>query len=140
MPRSPRNDVVGGAVEYSGWKLNGVPEQSAGLVFMKPFAPEAIMNPDVPLVRSRSVSSSARPPPLSLASKMWMTTVSPGLMSSVWRFGVTVARSDSCGLGGPVGTPLCWINAKLTGSSQLPLQVERSGLHSRLSIVSAGHQ
>ena len=32
------------------------------------------------------------------------------------------------------------MNAKLTGSSQFPLHVERSGLHSRLSIVSAEHQ
>ena len=31
------------ALEYSGSKLNGVPEQSAGLVFMNPFAADAIM-------------------------------------------------------------------------------------------------
>ena len=31
------------AVEYSGSKLNGVPVQSNVLVFMKPFAADAIM-------------------------------------------------------------------------------------------------
>ena len=31
------------ADEYSGWKLNGVPVQSAGLVFMNPLAADAIM-------------------------------------------------------------------------------------------------
>ena len=30
---------------YSAWKVNGVPEQSAMLVFMKPFAALAVMNP-----------------------------------------------------------------------------------------------
>ncbi len=71
---------------------------------------------------------------------MWITIVSPGLISSVSRFGVTVARSDSCGLGGPEGTPLCWMNAKFAGSSQSGLQNEPSAVHSRLSIVSAEHQ
>ena len=33
------------AVLYSAWKVNGVPEQSAMLVFMKPFAALAVMNP-----------------------------------------------------------------------------------------------
>ncbi len=89
--------LLAAALEYSGWKLNGVPGQvgSVGLVFMKPFAADAIMNPDVRLVTSSSVTSSARPPPFSLASKMWMTIVSPGLISSVSPFGVNVARSDS---------------------------------------------
>ena len=31
------------AVLYSGWKLNGVPEQSAIEVFLKPLAAEACM-------------------------------------------------------------------------------------------------
>ena len=47
------------ADEYSGWKLNGVPVQSAGLVFMKPLAAEAIMKPLCPVVRSVSLASSA---------------------------------------------------------------------------------
>ena len=34
---------AGLAVLYSGWKLNGVPEQSLMLVCMNPFAAEAIM-------------------------------------------------------------------------------------------------
>ena len=33
------------AVLYSAWKVNGVPEQSAMLVFMKPFDALAVMNP-----------------------------------------------------------------------------------------------
>ena len=33
------------AVLYSAWKVNGVPEQSAMLVFMKPFAALAVMVP-----------------------------------------------------------------------------------------------
>ena len=33
------------AVLYSAWKVNGVPEQSAMLVFMNPFAALAVMNP-----------------------------------------------------------------------------------------------
>ena len=42
------------AVLYSGWKLNGVPLQSNGLVFMNPFAAEAIMKPLCPVVKSVS--------------------------------------------------------------------------------------
>jgi hypothetical protein len=42
---------------------------------------------------------------------------------SVCASGVTDARSDSCGLGGPVGTPFVWMKAKLTGSMQLLLHV-----------------
>ena len=34
-----------GAVLYSGWKLNGVPAQSADEVVMKPFAADACMKP-----------------------------------------------------------------------------------------------
>ena len=33
------------AVLYSGWKLNGVPEQSADEVVMKPLAADACMKP-----------------------------------------------------------------------------------------------
>ncbi|MDQ6842615.1 MAG: hypothetical protein M3025_09360 [Actinomycetota bacterium] len=35
----------GAALEYSGWKLYGVPWQFARLVVMNPFAAEAIMKP-----------------------------------------------------------------------------------------------
>ncbi|MBO0824173.1 MAG: hypothetical protein J2P27_09985 [Actinobacteria bacterium] len=55
-------------------------------------------------------------------------------------FGVKVARFASCGLGGPVGTPLVWMKPKLTGSMQFGLQVAKFRLHSRLSMVSAAHQ
>ena len=71
---------------------------------------------------------------------MWTLIWSPGFSSSVCELGVLVARSDSCGDGGPVGTPSRWIQAKLTGSSQPPLQVAKPVVQSRLSIVSAAHQ
>jgi len=48
------------AEEYSGWKLNGVPSQVTGLVFMKPLAAEAIMKPRCPVVQP--VSSASRGP------------------------------------------------------------------------------
>jgi hypothetical protein len=70
---------------------------------------------------------------------MWMTIRSPGFIMSVCPSCVTVATSDSCGLGGPVGTPLVWMNAKFTGSMQLPLH-DPPAVHSTLSIVSAEHQ
>ena len=55
--------TFGAAAElYSGWKLNGVPLQSAMLVFMKPLAAEAIMKPLWPVDRSVSLASSACPP------------------------------------------------------------------------------
>ena len=118
--------------------MNGAPLQSAGLVFMNPFAPDAIMNPLRPLVRSVSRISSAWPP-ATLASNMWMTTLSPWFISRVFPFGVNVARFDSCGLGGPAGTPFLWMNAKLTGSMQLSLQLPAAS-QATLSMVSAEHQ
>ena len=55
--------------------------------------------------------------------------------------GVNVARLLRCGLGGPVGTPLVWIQPKLTGSMQSLLHGPAPvPVHSRLSIVSAEHQ
>src|SRR5579863_9022290 len=95
------------AVLYSGWKLNGVPVQSNGFVVMNPFLAEAIMKPLLPVVRSDSRTSNACPPGI-FASHMWMVILSPGLISRVSALGVFVARSDFCGLGGPVGTPLVW--------------------------------
>ena len=72
---------------------------------------------------------------------MWTVILSPGFISRVCALGVKVARSLSCGLGGPVGTPSVWMKPKLTGSTQLLLQVpDRRPVHSRLSIVSAEHQ
>src|SRR5437764_9989653 len=128
------------AVEYSGWKLNLVPEQSNGLVVMNPLAPDAIMKPLRPVVRSDIWASSAWPP-LIAALNMWTLIASPGFMSSVFALGVALARLESCGLGGPVGTPLVWMKAKLTGSTQLLLQgPEPLPVHSRLSMVSAEHQ
>src|ERR1700683_4295490 len=68
-----------------------------------------------------------------------ISSTSPWLNSSVLLFGRNVLTSASCGLGGPVGTPLVCRNAKLVGSSQLGLQVAKLKLHSRLSMVSAAH-
>jgi hypothetical protein len=65
--------------------------------------------------------------------------VSPGLIISVWALGRSVLTSDSCGLGGPAGTPLVCRKAKLTGSRQSLLQVAKPNVHSRLSMLSAAH-
>src|SRR5215467_1361426 len=124
------------AVEYSGRKFHGVPLQSAIEVFMKPFLADASMNPDRPVLRSSTAASSA---PAFLLSKIWILSLSPGFISSVRWFGVTVLRLARCGLGGPVGTPLVWRKAKLIGSMQLLLQVPEK-VHSSESIVSAAHQ
>src|SRR5215469_6802835 len=72
-------------------------------------------------------------------SEMEVTITSPELNISVWRFGVNVCTLASCGLGGPVGTPLVWKKAKLTGSMQLLLQVAKPKVHARLSMVRAAH-
>ena len=128
------------AVEYSGWKLNLVPVQSNGLVFMKPFAAEAIMKPLCPVVWSVSLASSARPPGI-FASNMCTVILSPGFISSVRELGVKVARLLRCGLGGPVGTPLVWMKPKFTGSMHCALHgPDPLPLHSRLSMLSAEHQ
>src|ERR1700735_740866 len=128
------------AEEYSGWKLNGVPAQVNGSVFMNPLRAEAIMKPLRPVVWSVSRASSAWPPGI-FASHMWIVTLSPGFISRVCELGVSVARSLRCGLGGPVGTPLVWMKAELTGSVQLLLQDPLPlPVHSRLSMVSAEHQ
>ena len=55
---------------------------------MNPFAAEAIMKPDWPVVRSLSLASKAWPPPRSGASNMCTTIVSPGFIISVREFGV----------------------------------------------------
>src|SRR5215467_5666058 len=129
---------AGLAVLYSGRKLNRVPVQSNGLVVMNPFLAEAIMKPLLPVVRSLSCASSACPPGI-FASHMWTVILSPGFISRVWAFGVNVARSDFCGFGGPVGTPLVWMKPKLSARGQLLLQ-EPLLWHSRLSMFSAEHQ
>jgi hypothetical protein len=66
-------------------------------------------------------------------------STSPGRIISVLAFGVNVLASASCGLGGPVGTPLVCRSAKLTGSMQLLLQVAKPKVHSRLSMSRAAH-
>src|SRR5580658_6823087 len=66
-------------------------------------------------------------------------STSPGLIFSVWRFPRNVLASVSWGLGGPAGTPLVSRSAKLTGSSQLALQVAKPNVHSRLSMLRAAH-
>src|ERR1700722_16652252 len=128
------------AVLNSGWKLNGVPEQSADEVVWKPLAAEACMKPLWCVVRSLMATSKALPPPGAGASNMWKVILSPGFMSSVSLFGTNVLMSASCGDGGPVGTPFRWMKPKLLGSSQLLLQVANPALHSRLSRVRAAHQ
>jgi hypothetical protein len=76
-----------------------------------------------------------------LASNMCTVTLSPGFISSVRRLGVNVALSLSWGDGGPVGTPLVWMWAKLTGSTHRLLHgPEPLPAHSRLSMLSAEHQ
>ncbi len=69
-----------------------------------------------------------------------MATVSPWFISSVCELGVNVLTSVSCGLGGPVGTPLRCRKAKFTGSSQAALRPTKLNCDSRLSMVSAAHQ
>src|SRR5436305_5736086 len=123
----------------SGWKLNGWPLQSNMDVFMKPLAAEATMNPLLPVVRSLIVILSACRPPPRLASNMWVRTRSPGFMNSVCLLGVNVATLESCGLGGPAGTPFRWMNAKFTGSTQLLFMCPAASASSE-SMVSAAHQ
>ena len=53
---------------------------------------------------------------------MWILSRSPGFISRVRPFGVKLDWFASCGLGGPVGTPFVWMNAKFVGSMQLVLQ------------------
>lgn len=111
--------LPGSALECSGWKLNGVPLQVNGSAFMNPLAAEA--EHPAALVR--------------------VEVNVPGFIRSESSFGVNVARSDSCGLGGPVDTPLDWMKPKFTGSVQLGLHRPLSlPEHSRLSMVSAAHQ
>src|SRR5258708_19115340 len=92
------------AVLYSGSKLNREPAQLNGSVFMKPLAADAIMKPLLPVVWSVSTTSKAWPP-LIAASNIRTVIESPGFISRVFLFGVTVFRLDNCGLGGPAGTP-----------------------------------
>ena len=68
-----------------------------------------------------------------------LRTMSPGFIISVWLFGVTVDRLESCGLGGPAGTPFRWMKAKFTGSMQL-LFICRALSASSESMLSAAHQ
>src|SRR5271165_1186674 len=63
VPAPHGERFLGLAVEYSGWKLNGVPLQSVMLVFMKPLAADACMKPLWPVVRSSTTAISALPPP-----------------------------------------------------------------------------
>ena len=106
---------------------------------MKPLAAEAIMNPLCPVVRSLMTILNARFPPPMLASHMWVRTTSPGFIISVWPLGVNVAPLESCGLGGPAGTPLRWMKAKFTGSSQFGFGPLWSVASSE-SMLSAAHQ
>src|SRR5215467_8440257 len=111
-------------------------------VAMKPLAADACMNPLCPVVRSLIDVSRAFWPlcPGTGASQMWITRWSPGFIISVWPFGVMVARSASCGLGGPAGTPLVWMKAKFVGSMQLVLQLTKFTVHSRSLMCSEAHQ
>ena len=85
-------------------------------------------------------TSKASPPPGAGASDMWNVILSPGFISSVSPLFTNVLRVASCGDGGPVGTPSRWMKPKLSGSSQLLLQLANAAVHSRLSMVRAAHQ
>src|SRR5215472_15595102 len=112
------------------------------LVAIKPFLAEACIKPDCPVVTSLTVNSRAFWPasPGIAASDMWITRWSPGFISSVLELGVLVAMFESCGLGGPVGTPLVWMNAKFVGSMQWLLQLAKFVVHSRSLMCSDAHQ
>src|ERR1700722_2190374 len=101
---------------------------------MNPLAELAVMNPDCPVVRSliRAVNPA-------LGSVIASLITSPELISRVCAFGVSVATSASCGLGGPAGLPLRCRKAKLTGSSQAVLRPLNPNAASRLSMVIAAH-
>ena len=70
---------------------------------------------------------------------MWITRWSPERIIRVCPFGRLVAVFASCGLGGPVGTPLVWMNAKFVGSSQFVLQLAKFVVHSRSLMCSDAH-
>jgi hypothetical protein len=129
------------ALLYSAWKLNGVPEQSVMLVFWKPFAALATMNPVWPVVRS--VTEALSPPrsgdPESGTLLTDTVSLSPGFIFSVLPFPRKLDRVGSCGAGAPAGTPSVCRKAKLTGSMQSLLQLAKLRVHSRLSMVSAAH-
>src|ERR1700733_9287356 len=110
----------GRAEEYSCSKLKGVPSQVVGSVVMNPLAADAIMKPLCAVDRSITLASSACPPGTAVSNRCTLIT-SPGFISRVCALGVTEARSASCGLGGPVGTPVVWMKAPLTGSVQFGL-------------------
>ena len=97
------------------------------------------MKPLCPVVRSLIWTLNARFPPPMLASHMCVRTMSPGFIISVWLLGVNVDGLESCGLGGPAGTPLRWMKAKLTGSSQ-PVFRGPVVVASSESMLSAAHQ
>src|SRR5215472_1711965 len=122
------------AVLYSAWKPNGFPEQSLMLVLWKPFFALATMNPVRCVVRS--VTEAFSPAGVLLSDAV---SLSPEFILSVWLFPNHVPMLSCCGLGGPAGTPLVCMNAKLTGSMQLMLQLAKLNVHIRLSMVSAAH-
>src|SRR6516225_5572319 len=122
------------AVLYSAWKPNGLPEQSLILVFWKPFFALATMNPVLCVVRS--VTEAFSPAGVLLIDAV---SLSPEFIFSVWLFPNHVPTLSCCGLGGPGGIPLVCMNAKLTGSMQLLLQLGKLQVHIRLSMVSAAH-
>src|SRR5690242_3990960 len=85
------------------------------------------MYPTPPVVASSTYVS--KPAPVSLITT---SKTSPGFIISVLEFGVNVAVVCCPGAGGPVGIPLPWRKAKLTGSIQ-------EGLSPALSMLSAAH-
>jgi hypothetical protein len=122
------------AVLYSAWNVNGVPSHVLMLVFMKPFAALATIQPVRCVVRSVIIAVNP-----SGGSYIEIFRTSPPFMYSVCALDTNVEASVSCGLAGPVGTPFLWMKPKLTGSSQFGLQFVIPNWHSRLSIVSAPH-
>src|SRR2546430_10823705 len=101
-------------------------------VFMNPFAALATIDPVWPVDRSLILVWNPAGVSMSVTS-----SESPWPIFRVWRLGVRVLRLVSWGLGGPAGTPSSWRDAKLTGSMQLLLHVEKPNVHDRLSMVSA---
>ncbi len=53
--------------------------------------------------------------------------------------GVNVRTFARCGLGGPVGSPFVWMNAKFTGSVQFGLHVPDES-HASPNVSRAAHQ
>ena len=125
---------------YSAWKVYSVPEQSAMLVFWKPFSALATMYPVRPVVRSVTGSQAALSGDPELGTSLIDTlSMSPEFIFSVWPLPDKVLGWCSAVRASPAGMPLVCRNEKLTGSMQLLLQVAKLKVHARLSMFRAAH-